>query len=65
MRLSTTGTAFRYVGGGVRLFTISGYDWTDRYPQIVKAASRLKTSMIIDAEAVIQKPHGVPDFEAA
>jgi bifunctional non-homologous end joining protein LigD len=50
--------------GGVRLYTISGYDWTDRYPQIVKAASRLKTSMIIDAEAVIQGPDGVTDFEA-
>jgi bifunctional non-homologous end joining protein LigD len=50
--------------GGVRLYTISGYDWTDRYPQIVKAASRLKTSMIIDAEAVIQGPEGITDFEA-
>jgi bifunctional non-homologous end joining protein LigD len=52
------------VGGDVRLYTISGYDWTDRYPQIVKAASRLKTSMIIDAEAVIQGRDGVTDFEA-
>jgi ATP-dependent DNA ligase len=51
-------------GGGVRLYTISGYDWTDRYPGIVKAASRLKRSMIIYAEAVIQGPDGVTDFEA-
>jgi bifunctional non-homologous end joining protein LigD len=50
--------------GAVRLFTISGYDWTDRYPQIDKAASRLKRSMIIDAEVVIQGPDGVTDFEA-
>ena len=25
--------------GGVRLFTMSGYDWTDRYPGIVAAAA--------------------------
>jgi bifunctional non-homologous end joining protein LigD len=43
-----------HVGGGdARLFTISGYNWSDRYPQIVSAASRLKRSMIIDAEVVI------------
>jgi ATP-dependent DNA ligase len=50
--------------GGVRLYTISGYNWTDRYPGIVKAASRIKSSMIIDAEVVIQGPDGVTDFEA-
>ena len=49
---------------GVRLYTISGYDWTDRYPQIVAAASRLKSSMILDAEACIAAPDGVTDFEA-
>jgi bifunctional non-homologous end joining protein LigD len=43
---------------------MSGYDWTDRYPLIVAAASRLKSSMIIDAEAVIQGPNGAADFEA-
>lgn len=50
--------------GGVRLFTMSGYDWTDRYPLIVAAVAKLKSSMIIDAEAVIQGPDGVADFEA-
>ena len=44
--------------GGVRLYTMSGYDWTDRYPLIVAVASRLKSSMIIDAEAVIQGADG-------
>ena|ERR1044071_9153684 len=51
-------------GGGVRLYTMSGYDWTDRYPGIVAAAAKLKSSMVIDAEAVIQDADGVTDFEA-
>jgi bifunctional non-homologous end joining protein LigD len=50
------------VGG--RLYTISGYDWTDRYPSIVNAASRLKSRMILDAEVCIAGPDGVTDFEA-
>lgn len=54
-----------HVGGGdVKIFTMSGYDWTNRYPLIAAAAAKLKSSMIIDAEAVIQRPDGVTDFEA-
>src|ERR1043165_955418 len=48
----------------VRLYTMSGYDWTDRYPLIIEAASKLKGMAIIDAEAAIVGPHGVSDFEA-
>jgi len=51
-------------GGGVRLYTMSGYDWTDRYPGILAAADQLESLMVIDAEAVIQGPDGLTDFEA-
>ncbi|MBX9843548.1 MAG: DNA ligase [Xanthobacteraceae bacterium] len=49
---------------GVRLFTMSGYDWTERYPLIVEAASKIKGSAIIDAEAVIADENGLTNFEA-
>ena len=50
--------------GDVRLFTMTGYDWTDRYPGIVAAAAKVKGSAILDAEAVVLGADGVPDFEA-
>jgi ATP dependent DNA ligase domain len=38
----------------VRLFTRNGHDWTDRYPLIVAAALRNRTSsFVIDGEAVL------------
>jgi bifunctional non-homologous end joining protein LigD len=49
---------------GVRLYTMSGYDWTDRYPLIVKAAGKIKGTAIIDAEAAIVGADGISDFEA-
>jgi bifunctional non-homologous end joining protein LigD len=48
----------------VRLYTMSGYDWTDRYPLIVNAARKLKGAAIIDAEAAILGADGISDFEA-
>jgi bifunctional non-homologous end joining protein LigD len=49
-------------GSRVRLFTRRGYDWSDRYPLIVRAALRLrKTSFVIDGEAVLG-PDGISDF---
>ena len=51
-------------GDGVRLYTMSGYDWTDRYPRIVNAASKIKGTAIIDAEGVIVDAGGVADFGA-
>jgi hypothetical protein len=37
---------------GLRLFTLNGHDWTDRYPLIVEAALRNRaTSFVIDGEA--------------
>ena len=38
----------------VRLFTRNGHDWTDRYPRIVEAVLRNRsTSFVVDGEAVL------------
>jgi bifunctional non-homologous end joining protein LigD len=50
--------------GRVRLYTITGADWTSRYPGIVKEASRLRAPLIIDAEVVCLDYRGVPNFDA-
>ena len=51
--------------GTARVFTRNGYDWTDRYPSIVRAAARLRCrSAIIDGEAIVQDGDGASDFEA-
>ena len=51
--------------GRARVFTRNGFDWSDRYPSIVRAASNLKCkSAIIDGEAIVQNGDGVSDFEA-
>ena len=43
----------------------NGFDWTDRYSGIVKAAARLNCrSVIIDGEIIVQDERGVSDFEA-
>jgi bifunctional non-homologous end joining protein LigD len=49
--------------GRVRLYTINGDNWTDRYPRIVEEAIRIKGSVILDAEVVCAGKDGVPDFE--
>jgi len=38
--------------GRVRLYTMNGADWTERYPRIVEEAARLREPIIIDAEVV-------------
>ena len=49
---------------GIRIKTRRGFDWTDRYPQIVEAAERLRaTSIVLDREGVILRPDGVADFD--
>jgi DNA ligase D-like protein (predicted ligase) len=49
----------------VRAFTRNGFDWTDRYPNIVDAARRLSCpSAILDGEVIVQDERGVSDFEA-
>jgi bifunctional non-homologous end joining protein LigD len=51
-------------GKRVRLFTRNGHDWTDRYPLIVEAALKNRsTSFVIDGEAVLLGADGVSDFD--
>ena len=51
--------------GKAHVFTRNGYDWTDRYPAIARAAAGLRCqSAIIDGEAVVQDGNGASDFEA-
>ncbi len=48
----------------MRLFTRNGHDWTDRYPLIVEAALRNRSSsFVIDGEAVLLGVDGVSDFD--
>src|SRR5262245_17020915 len=51
--------------GKARVFSRNGYDWSDRYPGIVRAAGKVGCkSVIIDGEAIMQNGHGASDFEA-
>ena len=50
--------------GRVSLLTRNGFDWTERFPTIAKAAAELQVaSAYIDGEAVVEE-RGVPDFRA-
>jgi ATP-dependent DNA ligase len=52
-------------GDTVRLFTRRGYDWSDRYPAIARAAAKLRArSLTIDGEAAVCGPDGVAMFDA-
>jgi ATP dependent DNA ligase domain len=58
-------TLFVIDNGLTRAYTRNGFDWTDRYPAITKAAAKLDCrSAIIDGEVIVQDEHGVSDFEA-
>jgi bifunctional non-homologous end joining protein LigD len=48
----------------VKLYTITGADWSKRYPRIIAEAARLKHSAVINAEVVWLGLDGVPDFDA-
>jgi bifunctional non-homologous end joining protein LigD len=51
-------------GKRVRLFTRNGHDWTERYPLIVEAALKNRSSsFVIDGEAVLLGVDGVSDFD--
>jgi ATP-dependent DNA ligase len=50
--------------GRVRLYTINGANWSDRYPLIARDAARFEGSAIIDPEVVWIDPDGVADFDA-
>jgi bifunctional non-homologous end joining protein LigD len=46
-------------------YTRNGFDWTDRYPAITKAAAKLNCrSAIIDGEVIVQNEDGGSNFEA-
>jgi DNA ligase D-like protein (predicted ligase) len=48
-----------------RAYTRNGFDWTECYPGITKAAAKLQSrSAIIDGEVIVQNGRGVSDFEA-
>jgi bifunctional non-homologous end joining protein LigD len=48
----------------VRLFTKNGHDWTKRYPRIVEAALKNRSSsFVIDGEAVLLGVDGISDFD--
>ncbi len=51
-------------GGRVRLFTRNGHDWSGRYPLILEAALRHRsTSFVLDGEAVLLGVDGRSDFD--
>ena len=55
----------RREGSRVRCFTRGGFDWADRFPAIVDAASRIRAeSFLIDGEAIVCGPDGRADFDA-
>jgi bifunctional non-homologous end joining protein LigD len=50
--------------GRVRLYTITGADWSKRYPLIVRDAGSIDGSAIIDAEVVWLDSDGMAVFDA-
>ena len=52
-------------GKTVRLFTMTGVDWTARYPWIVEGAAALNAdAAVIDAECCVAGHDGVTRFDA-
>jgi bifunctional non-homologous end joining protein LigD len=57
--------SLRRDGKVVQLFTRRGHDWTDRYPAIAAAATKLRAkSFTLDGEAVVSGADGVAVFDA-
>src|SRR5947207_1545589 len=51
--------------GKVTIYSRSGYDWTEQFAPIAKAAAKLKVRQaIIDGEATVLGNTGLPDFQA-
>jgi ATP-dependent DNA ligase len=50
--------------GRVRLYTITGADWSKRYPLIVESAAYIRSSAILDAEVVWLDSDAVAQFDA-
>jgi bifunctional non-homologous end joining protein LigD len=52
-------------GGKARAYTRNGFDWSESYLGITRAASKLDCrSSVIDGEVIVQDQRGVSDFEA-
>jgi bifunctional non-homologous end joining protein LigD len=51
-------------GGKAKAYTRTGLDWSDRFAPIVKAASSLPGSALIDGEVVAMDAKGHPSFQA-
>ena len=55
----------RVDGGKVRLVSRAGHDWTDKFPGIREAASRLRVEQVLlDGEAAAVLPNGLTSFQA-
>jgi bifunctional non-homologous end joining protein LigD len=55
----------RIKAGKVQLMTRNAKDWTQKFPNIARALSRLKVdSAIVDGEVVVQDKQGRSDFQA-
>jgi bifunctional non-homologous end joining protein LigD len=51
--------------GRVQVFSRSGFDWTQQFAQIARAAAALSArDLIIDGEATVLGATGLPDFQA-
>jgi bifunctional non-homologous end joining protein LigD len=50
--------------GRVKLYTITGADWSKRYPLIVEVAAKINGNAILDAEVVWLDSDGVAQFDA-
>jgi DNA ligase D-like protein (predicted ligase) len=53
-------------GGGIRIFTRNGFDWSDKYAPLVEAAAAIGVKdTIIDGEIIVPDPDtGLTDFQA-
>jgi bifunctional non-homologous end joining protein LigD len=56
-------TQFHVSGGTVRTYTRNGFDWSERYLPLVRAAERLPCrSAILDGEVIVQDEAGRSNF---
>jgi bifunctional non-homologous end joining protein LigD len=51
-------------GRAVTVYSRRGYDWTEQFAPITKAARALKHDVVIDGEATVYGATGLPDFQA-
>lgn len=49
---------------GAKMFTRRGYDWSDRFRNIVAAAGELRHGAILDGEVIVPTDEGRSDFAA-